>query len=168
MASLANFRMCSGVGGRTCGRRMSSLDRDPHPTCPTCRGKQCFREDPCSVCFNWPEDQWARYSSRKKYQRKAKPGGSIPSFGGGSFVMFPPAGSGAVASAAIPQDQQGALVPVCLALRVAPAAGAAVATTRPIPYPLVSIPYFPLFLLLPLPYLLLLGLRPPIFIMGDR
>ena len=38
------LRICPGVGSRKCGSFLSSLDRDPHPTCPRCRGKICTRD----------------------------------------------------------------------------------------------------------------------------
>ena len=38
------LRICPGVGGRKCGAFLSSLDRDPHPTCARCRGKISTRD----------------------------------------------------------------------------------------------------------------------------
>ena len=92
MASL-NQRVCFGVGGRGCSKRMASLERDPHPLCPSCRGHVCTRASPCGVCISWSDQQWAYYESRRAYRRKPKPsGGSIPVPGGVGFVsVVPPA-----------------------------------------------------------------------------
>ena len=45
--------ICPGVGGRKCGAFLSSLDRDPNPTCARCRGKICTRDMTCDFCGNF-------------------------------------------------------------------------------------------------------------------
>ena len=73
-------RVCAGVGGRGCGRRMSSMHKDPHLQCPTCRGKYCDRNDTCAVCTTWDEVQWTLFESRRTYKKK---GQFVPVLGGG-------------------------------------------------------------------------------------
>ena len=109
MASL-NQRICMGVGGRGCNKRMASVERDPHPLCPSCRGNVCSRSTPCAVCVGWSEHQWALFESRRAYRRKVKPtGGSIPVPGGvGHLVVVPPAPGGTGLSAPLSSQQLGA------------------------------------------------------------
>ena len=65
------FRLCQeneefvfGLGGRECGAFLSSLDRDPHPTCPRCRDKICTRDRTCAFCVHWSPAQWELCSDR--------------------------------------------------------------------------------------------------------
>ena len=70
-------RKCPGVRGKTCGKFMSSLDVDPHPTCNLCRGQTCTRETTCSHCCLWPSEQWTIYEKKGSYSaQKAKKKGS--------------------------------------------------------------------------------------------
>ena len=98
----ANQRLCAGLGGKPCFRRLSPLERDPHPTCPSCRGKVCTRQDPCPVCFSWPDLQWRLYESRRLYKRK---GGSTPVPGGEGGPVAPVTPSGGQALVPVPQRQ---------------------------------------------------------------
>ena len=77
---MSSQRLCAGLGGKPCSRRMSSLERDPHTLCPTCRGQSCDRTRTCNVCCTWDINQWQRYDSRKAYKKKS----------GGSTPVFPP------------------------------------------------------------------------------
>ena len=74
------LRLCPGVGGRKCGAFLSSLDRDPHPTCTRCRGKVCTRDLTCDFCAKWSSTQWEAFAKKRSYaQRKhSRPSGSLP------------------------------------------------------------------------------------------
>ena len=74
------LRLCSGVGGRKCGAFLSSLDRDPHPTCTRCRGKVCTRDLTCDFCVGWYSAQWELFAQKRSYneRKKSRPSGSVP------------------------------------------------------------------------------------------
>ena len=58
------LRICPGVGNRECGAFLSSLDRDPHPTCPRCRGKICTCDLTCDFCVGWSPAQWELFAKK--------------------------------------------------------------------------------------------------------
>ena len=76
-----DLRLCSGVGDRKCGAFLSTLDRDPHPTCTRCRGKVCTRELTCDICNDWSAAQWELFLKKRTYKDRKKPSrpsGSVP------------------------------------------------------------------------------------------
>ena len=74
------LRICPGVRGRKCGPFLSTLDRDPHPTCARCRGKICTRDMTCDVCADWSSAQWELFVKKRSYKERKKnhPSGSVP------------------------------------------------------------------------------------------
>ena len=74
------LRICPGVGNRKCSAFLSSLDRDPHPTCPRCRGKICTRDLTCDFCIDWSPAQWELFAKKRAYKdrKKSRPSGSVP------------------------------------------------------------------------------------------
>ena len=74
------LRLCPGVGGRKCGAFLSSLDRDPHPTCARCRGKICTKDMTCDFCVDWFPAQWELFAMKRSYKerKKSRPSGSVP------------------------------------------------------------------------------------------
>ena len=71
--------ICPGVGDRKCGAFLSTLDRDPHPTCARCRGKICTKDLTCDFCAVWSVEQWERFTKRSyKERKKHRPSGSVP------------------------------------------------------------------------------------------
>ena len=74
------LRICPGVGSRKCGAFLSSLDRDPHPTCARCRGKICTRDLTCDFCIGWSPAQWELFAKKRSYKdrKKSRPSGSVP------------------------------------------------------------------------------------------
>ena len=75
------IRICPGVGDRKCGAFLSSLDRDPHPTCTRCRGKVCTMEMTCDICADWSVAQWEQFVKERAYKDRKKPSrpsGSVP------------------------------------------------------------------------------------------
>ena len=70
----------SWVGNRKCGTFLSSLDRDPHPTCPRCRGKICTRDLTCDFCIDWSPAHWELFAKKRAYKdrKKSRPSGSAP------------------------------------------------------------------------------------------
>ena len=75
------IRICPGVGDRKCGAFLSSLDRDPHPTCTRCRGKVCTMEMTCDICADWSVAQWEQFVKKRAYKDRKKPSrpsGSVP------------------------------------------------------------------------------------------
>ena len=58
------LRLCPGVGDRKCGAFLSTLDRDPHPTCARCRGKICTKDLTCDFCAVWSAEQWERFTKK--------------------------------------------------------------------------------------------------------
>ena len=74
------LRVCPGVGGRKCGALLSSLDRDPHPTCARCRGKICTHDMTCDFCVDWSSAQWELFAKKRAYdeRKRSRPSGSVP------------------------------------------------------------------------------------------
>ena len=74
------LQICPGVGNRKCSTFLSSLDRDPHPTCPRCRGKICTRDLTCDFCIGWSPAQWELFAKKCAYKdrKKSRPSGSVP------------------------------------------------------------------------------------------
>ena len=74
------LRYCPGAGGRKCGAFLSSLDRDPHPTCARCRGKICTRDLTCNICVSWSPAQWELFAKKRTYKerKRSRPSGSVP------------------------------------------------------------------------------------------
>ena len=59
---------------------LSTLDRDPHPTCARCRGKICTKDLTCDFCAVWSAEQWERFLKKRSYKerKKHRPSGSVP------------------------------------------------------------------------------------------
>ena len=75
------LRICPGVGSRKCGAFLSTLDRDPHPTCTRCRGKVCTIGMTCDICADWSAAQWEQFVKKRSYKDRKKPSrpsGSVP------------------------------------------------------------------------------------------
>ena len=74
------LRICLGVGGCKCGAFLSSLDRDPHPTCARCRGKICTRDMTYDFCVGWSPGQWELFAKKRTYKerKRSRPSGSVP------------------------------------------------------------------------------------------
>ena len=75
------IRVCPGVGDRKCGAFLSSVDRDPHPTCTRCRGKVCTMDITCDICADWSVAQWEQFVKKRAYKDRKKtscPSGSVP------------------------------------------------------------------------------------------
>ena len=75
------LRICPGVGSRKCGAFLSTLDRDPHPTCTRCRGKVCTIDMTCDICADWSATQWEQFVKKRSYKDRKKPSrpsGSVP------------------------------------------------------------------------------------------
>ena len=73
------LRLCPGVGDEKCGAFLSTLDRDPHPTCARCRGKICTKDLTCDFCAAWSAEQWDRFTKKRshKERKKHRPSGSV-------------------------------------------------------------------------------------------
>ena len=74
-------RICPGVGDRKCGAFLSSIDRDPHPTCTRCRGKVCTNDMTCDICADWSATQWEQFVKKRAYKdrkKSSRPSGSFP------------------------------------------------------------------------------------------
>ena len=67
-------------GGRKCGAFLSSLDRDPHPTCTRFRGKICTKDITCDFCVGWCSAQWELFAKKRTYaeRKRSRPSGSVP------------------------------------------------------------------------------------------
>ena len=74
------LRICPGVGDRKCGAFLSTLDRDPYPTCARCRGKICTKDMTCDFCADWSAAQWECFTKKRSYKerKKSRPSGSVP------------------------------------------------------------------------------------------
>ena len=75
------IQICPGVGDRKCGAFLSSIDRDPHPTCTRCRGKVCTMDMTCDICADWSVAQWEQFVKKREYKDRKKPSrpsGSVP------------------------------------------------------------------------------------------
>ena len=86
------IRICPGVGDRKCGAFLSSLDRDPHPTCTRCRGKVCTME---MICADWSVAQWEQFVKKhayKDHKKPSRPSGSVPPAPLASPRAFSPSG----------------------------------------------------------------------------
>ena len=57
--------ICPGVGDRKCGAFLSSIDRDPHPTCTRCRSKVCTTDMTCDICADWSVAQWEQFVKKR-------------------------------------------------------------------------------------------------------
>ena len=64
------------MGGRKCGAFLSSIDRDPHPTCARFRGKICTKDMTCDFCVG----QWELFAKKRTYKerKRSSPSGSVP------------------------------------------------------------------------------------------
>ena len=73
------LRICPGVGGRKCGAFLSSLDRDPHPTCARCRGRICTEDMTCDFCVGWSPAQWEQFAKKRTYaeRKRSRPSGFV-------------------------------------------------------------------------------------------
>ena len=79
LAMSRELRLCPGVGGQKCGAFLSSLDRDPHPTCTRCRGRVCTKDLSCDICVDWSSAQWEAFAKKRSYaerKRSVRPSGS--------------------------------------------------------------------------------------------
>ena len=74
------LRIYPGVGRRKCGAFLSSLDRDPQPTCPRCRGKICTRDLTCDFCVGWSPAQWELFAKKRTYveRKRTRHSGFVP------------------------------------------------------------------------------------------
>ena len=75
------LRICPGVGNRKCGAFLSTLDRDPHPTCTRCWGRICTKDMTCDICADWSAAQWELFVKKRSYKERKKPSrpsGSVP------------------------------------------------------------------------------------------
>ena len=74
------LRICPGVGGRKCGAFLSSIDRDPHPTCARCRGKICTKDMTFGFCVGWTPGHWELFAKKRTYKerKRSRPSGSVP------------------------------------------------------------------------------------------
>ena len=82
------------MGGPKCGAFLSSLDRDPHPTCTRCRGRVCTKDLTCDICKDWSQAQWEAFAKKRSYaerKRSARPSGSSLSPAGTSSEVTHPA-----------------------------------------------------------------------------
>ena len=89
------IRICPGVGDSKCGAFLSSLDRNPHPTCTRCRGKVCTMEMTCDICADWSVAQWEQFVKKCAYKDRKKPSrpsGSVPPAPLASPRTFSPSG----------------------------------------------------------------------------
>ena len=68
------------MGSRKWDAFLSSLDRDPHPTCARCRGKICTRDITCDFCVGWSPAQWELFAKKRTYKerKRSRPSGSVP------------------------------------------------------------------------------------------
>ena len=107
------IRICPGVGDRKCGAFLSSLDRDPHPTCTSCRGKVCTMEMTCDICADWSVAQWEQFVKKcayKDHKKPSRPSGSVPPAPLASPRAFSPSGvsrPGTTSSSSRPSGGQG-------------------------------------------------------------
>ena len=74
------LQICPGMGSWKCGAFLSSLDRDPHPTCARYRGKICTHDLTCDFCVGWSPAQWELFAKKRTYKdrKKSRPSGSVP------------------------------------------------------------------------------------------
>ena len=116
------LRICPGVGNWKCGAFLSSLDRDPHPTCPRCRGKICTRDLTCDFCVGWSPAQWELFEKKRAYKdrKQSRPSGSVPPARGAvpragtsSEVLQPGTSSSSSSCPSGGQDKRGGGVSGC-------------------------------------------------------
>ena len=110
-----------GVGNRKCGAFLSSLDRDPHPTCPRCRGKICTHDLTCDFCVGCSPAQWELFAKKRAYKdrKKSRPSGSghpAPRAGTSSEVPQPRTSSSSSSRPSGGQDKRGGCLRVHLVL----------------------------------------------------
>ena len=89
------LRICPGVGSRKCGAFLSTLDRDPHPTCTRCRGRVCTKDMTCDICADWSAVQWEQFVKKRSCKERKKPShpsGSVPPAPLASSRMETPSG----------------------------------------------------------------------------
>ena len=75
------IRVYPRVGDRKCGAFLSSVDRDPHPTCTRCRGRVCTMDMTCDICALWSVTQWEQFVKKRTYKDRKKTSrssGSVP------------------------------------------------------------------------------------------
>ena len=75
------LRICPGVESRKCVTFLSTLDRDPHPTCTRCRERVCTKDMACDICADWSAAQWEQFVKKRSYKERKKhsrPSGSVP------------------------------------------------------------------------------------------
>ena len=110
------LRICPGVGGQKCGAFLSSLDRDPHPTCARCRGKICTRDMTCDFCVGWSPAQWEPLAKKRTYKerKRSRPSGSVtpalealPRVGTSSKIPQPGTSSSSFSRPSGGQDKSG-------------------------------------------------------------
>ena len=109
------IRICPGVGERKCGAFLSTLDRDPHPTCTRCRGRICTKDMTCDICADWSVAQWEQFVKKRSYKDRKKssssrPSGSVPPAPLTSPRAFSPSGvsrPGTSSSSSRPSGGQG-------------------------------------------------------------
>ena len=79
MSMSCDQRLCPGFGGRRCGVFMSPICREPHPTCPRCRGIKCTADVTCDICKYWSVAQWEVFLKHRPYsgRHKKHPSGSV-------------------------------------------------------------------------------------------
>ena len=103
-------------GGRKCGAFLSSLDRDPHPTCARCRGKICTCDMTCDFCVCWSKAQWELFATKRSYKERKRSclSGFVPPAPGalphaGTSLEVPQPGTSSSSSSSRPsggQDQR--------------------------------------------------------------
>ena len=58
---------------------LSSLDRDPRPSCTRCRDRICTKDLSCDICKDWSLAQWEAFVEKRSFaarKRSARPSGS--------------------------------------------------------------------------------------------
>ena len=107
------LRICPGVGSQKCGAFLSSLDRDPHPTCARCGGKICTHDLTCEFCVGWSPAQWELFAKKRAYKdrKKSRPSGSVPPVPGalpraGTSSEVPQPGTSSSSSSSRPSGGQ--------------------------------------------------------------
>ena len=68
---MSDQRRCPGTNGTKCNKFMSSVDRDSHKLCTSCRGRDCSPNNVCDICVDWDDVKWKFYLSRKKHKSPA-------------------------------------------------------------------------------------------------
>ena len=154
------------MGGQKCDTFLSSLDRDPHPTCTRCRDRICAKDLLCDICKDWSWAQWEAFAKKRSFagrKRSSRPSGSLlppapttsPRAGTSSEVTHPAAPS---SSSSLPSEGGwgGLGVPLVLLLVGLPLLPLGVFRVRGVEVPLDALTVCASVLLSPLP---LWGLR---------